>query len=371
MKRSRSSRREFLQGRSVLKAIQDSLEPRSAKPPFESSDHPDQTDGGSQRQSNYLEQYSQNAMACEFELLFNLQQYPQAAQMALRAHEIIAQLEAQLSIYRPDSELSEINRSALQQPLAIESRLLELLELAKEISESTGGAFDVTANPLSKLWGFDARAGNLPSPEDIAKTLDCIGSKFIEVNHPQSTVRITNPQTQIDLRGIGKGHALDRVAELFEESEINDWILHGGQSSVIARGHCLRANDDSDGWRVGLTHPTIPGKRLAEVILRDQTLGTSGTARQGFFHQGVRYGHIIDPRTGWPTTHCLSTTVIARSAAVSDALATAFFVMATDEVEAYCKNNLDVSAILILPGKSSGNTEIVWFNLEEGDWIRY
>jgi thiamine biosynthesis lipoprotein len=110
---------------------------------------------------------------------------------------------------------------------------------------------------------------------------------------------------------------------------------------------------------------------LAEVYLRNQALGTSGTARQGFYHQGKRYGHIIDPRTGWPSDRYLSTTAISPSAAVSDALATAFFVMPLESVKTYCDNHPEVSAIIVSENPAAkGPVAIETFNLIEDSWKR-
>ena len=102
-------------------------------------------------------------------------------------------------------------------------------------------------------------------------------------------------------------------------------------------------------------------------------MGTSGSGRQGFFHQGKRYGHIIDPRTGWPSDHFLSTTVISPSAALSDALATAFFVMDVESIEEYCRQHTEVSAVLISGEPQAGKSEVdlVWFNLSDDDWQRH
>ena len=106
--------------------------------------------------------------------------------------------------------------------------------------------------------------------------------------------------------------------------------------------------------------------------MRNAALGTSGTARQGFFHQGKRFGHIIHPKTGWPTDHFLSTTVISESAELSDALATAFFVMPIESVEAICRQRTDIAAVLVSasPGKDKAEVQLDWFNLDDSDWRR-
>jgi len=159
-------------------------------------------------------------------------------------------------------------------------------------------------------------------------------------------------------------------------------FVHGGQSSVLARGSSSPPSnptaesekhkskpDQAHGWVVGISHPTQPSIRLGQYTLQSKSLGTSGTARQGFFHKGKRYGHIIDPRSGWPTTHVLSSTVVADSAAVCDALATAFFVMQVDEVQAYCDSHEEVSAILVQANpKVKNKIDLHCFNVADNDW---
>ncbi|MFK7769968.1 MAG: FAD:protein FMN transferase [Mariniblastus sp.] len=372
-----SSRRDFLKGKSALNAIQ--------KQTIANLNLPVGVDSAQsvERQSAYLEQYSKNAMACEFELLFNMHQYPQAGATAMLAFELIDKIEDQMTVYRPHSEVSHLNRVAFDSPLLIENDLFELLQLAKKIHAETNGAFDITSSALTKLWGFDQRNGKLPDKAQIAESLKSVDSSAIKLVPNDKTIKFEILNLQINLGGIGKGHALDRVADLIETKGVNDFVIHGGQSSVLARGHSTVAPQisesdglDSDiGWPVGVTHPTLPGVRLGEVRLRNQALGTSGSGRQGFFHKGKRYGHIIDPRTGWPASHFLSTTVISNSAAVSDALATAFFVMPLEEIESYCKTHPDVGAIVALPGSKSksnspttGHVEIATFNLSDNQW---
>lgn len=368
-----SSRRDFLRGHATVGATEN------------------QNQETESNQSGYLEQYTKPAMACQFEILLNRAQYSRGPQAVNDAFELLDLLEDQLTVYRDHSEVSQLNRSAQSRKTPVETRLFRVLQRAKAIHDATGGAFDITSSPLTQLWGFDQRSGKIPATEAINETLGQVGSKFLSLDSESETVSFTNPDLQINLGGIGKGFAIDRMVELFREREINDFIVHGGQSSVLARGNQdnfsrretepqpdgtnepskpADAEAKNDGWTVGLSHPTVPNFRLAEFKLRDQALGTSGTGRQGFFHQGKRYGHIIDPRTGWPTDHVLSSTVISPSAALSDALATAFFVMELDEIESYCKDHPEVAALLVAPGKSKGQITMEWFNLTDEQWKR-
>jgi thiamine biosynthesis lipoprotein len=378
----KSNRRDFLKGKAAVDAIQDKTQRIVDENPIVSplSD---------QRMSSYLEQYVKNAMACEFELSFNLHQYPQAGAAAMAAFQLIDQLEDQMTVYREHSEISQLNASAFNRSIPVEPKLFGLLETAQNIFELTGKAFDITASSLSKLWGFDQRNGAIPSAEAIAQTLEQVGSNKVVLNRDQQTVQFTRNGVSIDLGGIGKGYALDQVVKRFNSQGIDDFLIHGGQSSVCAFGssNVLIKNDvnssedtrndsnsivaaanalESAGWEIGVSHPTIPATRLGTVTLVDQALGTSGTARQGFYHQGKRYGHIIDPRTGWPTDHFLSTTVVSNSAAWSDALATAFYVMQIEEIESFCQEHPDIGAILVLPDKKAKNKiRVVTFNLDQ------
>lgn len=352
---SQGNRREFLTGVGAIKAVVD-----HAQQPFQTETwtNTDQAEG-------LWEQYSKPAMACQFEISFNLHQYCQASTATMLAFQLIDDLEDQLTVYRSHSEVSQLNRTPAGTWVPTEPGLFALLKLAKKIHDDTDGAFDVTAGQLSHLWGFESRSGKLPSEREIAEALKNVDSRLLNLAEPDFQVSRSQEAVKINLGGIGKGYALDQVAGLLEEKGIGDFSIHGGQSSVLTRG----SSGQSDaGWQVGLSHPTAAGVRLGLVRLNNQALGTSGTARQGFFHKGKRYGHIIDPRTGWPCSHHLSTTVVSDSAAISDALATAFFVMETSAVEAYCTKHPKIKALLVHgAGKSSGRVKVIAFNFENSE----
>src|SRR3972149_3939718 len=147
----------------------------------------------------------------------------------------------------------------------------------------------------------------------------------VVLDEAKRTIAFRRPGISVNLNCIGKGYALDRMAELLAGSGVPDYLLPGGRSSVWARGS--RPGEDGVGWPIGLRHPLRPTERLAEFFLRDQALATSGSATQFFRHRGQQYGHILDPRTGRPAEGIFSATVIAASAARADALSTALYVM--------------------------------------------
>ena len=292
------------------------------------------------------------------------------------AFQLIDDLEDQLTIYRDHSEVSQLNQLATQTPQAVEAGLLELLRMAKQIHQDTGGAFDVTSGQLSQLWGFESRKGAVPPEDKIASVLKLVGSDFLVIDEANQKLSIAETGVKINLGGIGKGYSLDRVADLFAQHSIYDFVIHGGQSSVLARGGSGEPVADEPAeqrcWRVGISHPTAASVRLAEIQLRNQALGTSGTARQGFFHRGKRYGHIIDPRSGWPTNHFLSTTVVSPLAAVSDALATAFFVMQPEEVFAFCENRPELKVVLVSEvSRNSTRVKVTTINFDDSEITIY
>jgi thiamine biosynthesis lipoprotein len=294
-----------------------------------------------------------------------------------------------------------INRQAACSEVEVEPQLFELLEYAVGLYKATSGAFDITAGPLSKVWGFYRRQGRLPTDEEIAQTLLRVGSQHLVLDSNRRTIRFRTPGVEINLGGIGKGYALDRAAELLLQGGATDFVLHGGQSSVLARGNRIPiapppkktgnqpatrtdpARGDSDdneerdlpedqpsGWLIGVRHPLRPRERLALVRLKNRALGTSGSGTQFFTHRGKRYGHILDPRTGRPAEGVLSVSVVADRAATADALATALYVMGTEPAVAFCDRHPEIAALIVAPGKQRGEVDLLTAGLGDDDWQR-
>jgi thiamine biosynthesis lipoprotein len=277
----------------------------------------------------------------------------------------IAALEDQLTVYRDTSEVSKLNAIASFRPVVIEAGLWQLLQRAKELSAQTGGAFDVTSGQLTKTWGFYRREGRMPSQTEVDEALATVGSESLLLDEALLTVHFRKPGLELNLGAIGKGYALDQAADLLADKGLADCMVHGGNSSVLARG---RRDEHTDHWTVALKHPLRPSERLGEFCLRNQALGTSGSGSQFFHHGGKRYGHIIDPRTGWPADTVLSSTVIAPTAAEADALATALHVMTLEQASEFSHRRPDVAALLVTNGKHPGQIELHPFNLPESAW---
>lgn len=305
-------------------------------------------------------------MACQFELFFNGGQYDNAVQAGMEALDRLEQLEDQLSVYRDHSEISHVNRVAQFAPVVVEAGLFRLLEQSLKIHAETNGAYDITASPLSRAWGFFRRAGKLPSDEELEQARNMVGSQFVALNPECRSVKFEKAGIELSLNSIGKGYALDQAADLLHREGVADFMFHGGQSSVLAAGDHTATPEK--GWTIGLQHPLRPELRLAEFFLRNEALSTSGTGRQHFHFQGRRYGHILDPRTGMPADGVYSSTVIARTAAEADALSTAFYVLGPDLAREYCQNHAEVGMLIVTPGEKQGTIGVHTCGLREDSW---
>lgn len=310
----------------------------------------------------YLVHVSRPAMACQFEVLFNAGQYEDLSTKGVAALQRVAELEERLSFFRIESELNRINRRAAQEPVEVQPDLFALLELAFRLSEETGGALDITAAALWETWGFARRAGHVPSPQALAQARQNVGRHLVELDATRRTVRFRRPGVRLNLGALGKGYALDRAAEVLESAGVRDFLFHAGQSSVLARGHRGigegQAGTGGPGWTVGVRHPLWPQRRWAEVRLCDRALGTSAPTFQSFRHRGVRYHHILDPRTGQPAQGVLAVTVAAPTATLADALSTALFVMGREAAMAYCQAHPDIAFLMVAEGRRSGQCEV-------------
>jgi thiamine biosynthesis lipoprotein len=308
------------------------------------------------------------AMACEFEVQLAAARDDDAMEHVFRALDLVEALDAQLTVYREDSEVIHINRQAAIGPVPVEPGLFALFQEAARLHGETGGALDITSGPLSEAWGFSRREGRVPSEADIASALDRVGMQYVVLDDTRPAIQFSRPGITVNLNSMGKGYALDRMAELLAEASIDDYLAHGGKSSVLVRGD--QPGGDTAGWMIGLRHPLRPAERLAEIQLRDQALSTSGSGTQFFIRRGRRYGHILDPRTGWPAEGLYSATVIAPTAAEAEGLSTAFYVMGPEAVGEYCAARPEIGALLVGPAKREGDVRLHTFGPEDRQWLQ-
>lgn len=274
--------------------------------------------------------YTREAMAGSFQIEVVAGRDAHAATAAVAALDEVTRLESLLSVFRSDSLVSRINATAAHADVAVSAEMMRLLHAADTLARITGGAFDITSYPLTQLWGRAKKRRQIPTADEIAATRRLVGCDQLILDDERCTVRFAQVGVAISFGAIGKGMALDAAAAVMERYGIRDFLLHGGMSSVLARG------DDGthDGWRIGIAHPDVLSRRLGDCILRDRALATSGTQKQFFRFGGKRWGHIIDPHTGAPAdAGVASVTVFAPCATDADALSTAFFTMRRDAID--------------------------------------
>ena len=301
------------------------------------------------------------AMGTEFEILLCGRDEQSLVDAAEEALDEVEELDQRMSLYDERSEVSSINRRAAADAVPVSPRLFGLLELAAGTTAASDGAFDITVAPLVKCWGFFRGQGKLPTAESIAAAREPVGMRHVQLGRSDRTVRFLRPGVEIDLGGIGKGYGVDRAAEVLRARGVTRALVHGGRSSVYALG----APPDQASWAVGIRHPHDAARRMAVLHLRDRALSTSGSYEKFFEADGKLYSHIIDPRTGHPATGMLSASALGPTAAETDALSTAFFVMGEAKTRQYCTAHPGIQAVLVPEPKRGQSVRTVWIGTEE------
>ncbi|HTK82381.1 MAG TPA: FAD:protein FMN transferase [Bacteroidota bacterium] len=233
-----------------------------------------------------------------------------------------------MSVFDEQSQLSAVNNRAFDKELVVDTRIIEVLQSAKKYSALTGGAFDITVEPLMELYGFrdDKSIHHFPTDKQIAITLDAVGMRNVAVDASRSTVNLRYAQTKLDLGGIAVGFAIDRAITILKE--------HGIESALVNHSgdiYALGAPPDEEAWEVGIVDPMEPENIITSVTIRDQALSTSGNYENSIEADGGSIGHILDPASGRTASKILSSTVIAPTASGADALSTGMFVLGIDK----------------------------------------
>jgi thiamine biosynthesis lipoprotein len=283
---------------------------------------------------------SRPLMGASFEIAAWVPEDRQAATQDLlsEALEATAELEKQISSWDPESETSAVNRAAGLAPVAVGGALRALVEIAVSWAGRTGGAFDVTAAPLLDLWKRAGTQGKLPTEIEIQRELVRVGFKKILIE--EETLFLPQSGMRLGFGAIGKGFAADRAAELLLAAGVENFIVSAGGDLIVrgARG--------ATPWQVGVRDPRGSGL-LAVSPISNRAVATSGDYAQFISVGGHRYSHILDPRSGQPVSGLASVTVFSTHAVDSDALATALFVMGSDEGIELVEELPDVEALFV------------------------
>lgn len=225
-------------------------------------------------------------------------------------------LDRLLSNYRPESEWSAVNRAAGSRDIQVSQELFDLLAACVHYSEQSEGTFDITVGPLMRIWGFYKGSGRMPHRSEVRAALGRIGYKNLKLDSTSRTVRFAKADLELDPGGIGKGYAVDKMAEILRAAKISGALINAGGSSMYG----LNAPpEDSRGWKVIVRDPKDANRHVAEIYLKNQSMATSGNYEK-FFRAGRRiYSHIMDPRTGYPAEGMYSVSVIAPRGTDSEA----------------------------------------------------
>ncbi len=237
----------------------------------------------------------------------------------------IKRIEKIISSWDDASETSLINKNAGIKPVKVSPELFHLIERAKKISEITDGAFDISYASMDKVWKFDGTMGKAPSEAIIKNSISKIGHHKIILDADKQTVYLAERGMRIGFGAIGKGYAADRAKELLVSKQVKGGIIN-------ASGDLTTWGTKATGekWLVGIANPLSKEKVFSWLPVVESSVATSGNYEKYIVLNGEKYSHIIDPRSGYPTTGVHSVSVFAKNAELCDALATAVFIMGRD-----------------------------------------
>ncbi|HUF09005.1 MAG TPA: FAD:protein FMN transferase [Rhodothermales bacterium] len=237
----------------------------------------------------------------------------------------ILRLHRELTAFRAESQVGRINGGASTGPVRVSAELFSLLVNVRRLSELTDGAFDVTVGPLLEAWGFRGERKGFPDERTIAEALARVGFQHVLLNAGERSVSFGRPGMRLDLGGVGKGYALDVAIDVLRSAGVTCALIHGGTSTVRAIG----LNPEGKSWKIGVRRPFAgAGEDLLEVVaLEDNAMSVSAVSGRFFEVGGDVYGHVIDPRTGYPTGDADLAVVFAPSAMEADAMSTGLLVL--------------------------------------------
>ncbi len=256
------------------------------------------------------------------------------------AYAEIERIEALVSKYAPDSQLSAINRHAGEaQAVQVDAEVVAIVQRSLEYTERTAGMFNMAVGAVIDAWGIGTDHEHVPDSDELSRALQLIDSH--DVNVEGQTVRLTKAGMTLDLGGIAKGYSIDRALAILQE--------HGIQHALVNAGgdiRCVGAKPDGTSWRIGIQHPRENGL-IGVVELGDAAITTSGDYERFFMQDDVRYHHLIDPRTGMPARECRSVTILTSTAEAADVYSTAVFIMGPEQGLAFIEEHSELEGMIV------------------------
>ena len=249
------------------------------------------------------------------------------SQIETEIDNILDLINKQMSTYIIDSEISIFNKTSKDVKHAVSSDFYYVVDKSKYYYDLSNGLFDITVEPLSELWGFYDEKFTFPNKKSIDSTKAYIGFNKIKLLDDNRIIK-SNNQVKINLNAIAKGYAVDKISEYFESNNVKNYMVEIG-GEVRTKGK----NASGEKWRIGLSSFELESGGIIEYVsVNDASLATSGDYRNFIIYNGVSYSHVINPKTGYPTTNnVVSATIIAKRCIDADALATIVNVMSVDE----------------------------------------
>lgn len=265
------------------------------------------------------------AMGSPCELKLHADSRSRLRHLMARAEAEVRRLEARYSRYRDDSFLSEINRvAATGGRIEVDAETSGILDYVATCHAESEGLFDVTSGVLRKAWKF--QQATLPDPGEIRSLVDCVGWHRLTWQRPW--LIFSEPGLELDLGGAVKEYAVDRVAQLLLEAGISSGLVNlGGDIRVIG------PQPDGTGWRIGIRHPRQPGRFIGTFALAQGAMASSGDYERCLVVEGQRYGHVLNPKTGWPVRHLASVSVLADFCVVAGSASTIAMLKETEGPE--------------------------------------
>jgi FAD:protein FMN transferase len=246
-----------------------------------------------------------------------------------------------MSHYKPESQLSQINARANQEPVQVDKELFDLIKLSTHYSQITEGAFDITYASVGYLYDYPHHIH--PTEEQIRQALPAVNWRNLLLDEQHHTVRFGHPGMRIDLGGIGKGYAVDRGVAILQARGIQHAVVTAGGDSRIIGDHMGRP------WLVAIRHPDNPKKVVTRIPLSDTAMSTSGDYERYFDEDGVRYHHIIDPRTGHSASKVRSATILAPTATQTDGMSKTAFVLGPEKALEIINRMPEYDAVFVCP----------------------
>jgi len=261
-------------------------------------------------------------MACTYTIAVygrDAQSLPRAVS---EAFDEIDRIDRLMSHYKPDSPLSRLNRQAADHPVRVEPELFDFIAECLRYSRESDGAFDITVGPLMKAWGFFRGEGRMPAEAELAEARGHVGYQHVVLDHEAKTIRFDRTGVELDLGGIAKGYAVDRAVAVLKRHGIERALVNACGSTIYGLG----APPNEPAWKLKLQDPINRRKVAMTIRLKNQALSVSGSYEKFFELAGVRYSHIMDPRTGAPVQGVISVAVVTDTGTAGDALDNVFYV---------------------------------------------